>query len=68
MQTETQWQKDQAKDGEEVVVTKGAEVATKGVNEEATITRAQEAEEGMEPAAGMEAASLRDQAHSHPDQ
>ena len=51
------------------VVTKVAEVATKGVSEEAIIIRVQEAAaEEVETGAGMEATSLKDQAHSHPGQ
>ena len=58
----------------EVVATKGAEVATKaaeaatkGVSEETIIIRVQEAAEEVEPVAGIEATSFKDQAHSHPD-
>ena len=51
------------------VVTKVAEVAIKGVSEEAIIIRVQEAAaEEVETGAGMEATSLKDQAHSHPGQ
>ena len=55
------------------VATKVAEVATKGVSEEAIIIRVQEAlqeaaAEEVETGAGMEATSLKDQAHSHPGQ
>ena len=51
------------------MATKAAEAETKGVSEEAVIIRMQEAAaEEVEPVAGMEATSLKDQAHSHPGQ
>ena len=50
------------------VVTKVAEVAIKGVSEEAIIIRVQEEGEGVETVTEMEATSFKDRAHSHPDQ